>query len=62
MSKTITSIEGIGPVNQEKFAKADVKTVEALLEKGASKKGRKALADATGIDEGKILEIGRAHV
>ncbi|AGA79556.1 DUF4332 domain-containing protein [Echinicola vietnamensis] len=57
MSKTITSIEGIGPVNQEKFAKADVKTVEALLEKGASKKGRKALADATGIDEGKILDF-----
>ncbi|GGF27266.1 DUF4332 domain-containing protein [Echinicola rosea] len=57
MSKTITSIEGIGPVNQEKLAKAAVKTVEALLEKGASKKGRKALAEATGIDEGKILDF-----
>ncbi|QDH80633.1 DUF4332 domain-containing protein [Echinicola soli] len=57
MSKTITSIEGIGPAYQEKFAKATVKTVEALLEKGASKKGRKELAEATGIDEGKILDF-----
>ncbi|MBD8489416.1 DUF4332 domain-containing protein [Echinicola sp. CAU 1574] len=55
MSKTITSIEGIGPVNEEKLGKAGIKTVEALLEKGASKKGRKELAEVTGIDEHKIL-------
>ncbi|GGZ32651.1 hypothetical protein GCM10007049_27710 [Echinicola pacifica] len=57
MSKKITTIEGIGPVNEEKFAQAGVKTVESLLEKGASKKGRKELADATGIAEGKILDF-----
>lgn len=55
MSKTITSIEGIGPANEEKLAKAGIKTVEALLEKGASKKGRKEIAEATGIDESKVL-------
>jgi predicted flap endonuclease-1-like 5' DNA nuclease len=53
---TITDIEGIGPVFQEKLAAADIKTVESLLEKGASKSGRKAIADASGIDEGKILD------
>jgi predicted flap endonuclease-1-like 5' DNA nuclease len=53
---TITDIEGIGPVFQEKLAAADIKTVESLLEKGASKSGRKAIADASGIAEGKILD------
>jgi predicted flap endonuclease-1-like 5' DNA nuclease len=53
---TITDIEGIGPVFQEKLAAADIKTVESLLEKGASKSGRKAIANASDIDEGKILD------
>jgi predicted flap endonuclease-1-like 5' DNA nuclease len=30
--------------------------VEGLLEKGASKSGRKSIAEASGIDEGKILD------
>lgn len=51
----IVDIEGIGPVFAEKLTGAGIKTTEALLEKGASKKGRKELADATGIDEKKIL-------
>jgi len=56
MSKTITMIEGIGPVYKEKLAKAGISTVEALLEKGASKKGRKEIAEASGIGEGVILD------
>ena len=32
-----------------------IKTVEQLLEAGATKSGRKKLAETTGIDEGKIL-------
>lgn len=56
MSKNIEEIEGIGTVYQEKLVAAGVKTVEALLEEGASKSGRKKLADATGIDESKILK------
>lgn len=56
MSKTITEIEGIGPVFKEKLANAGIATVESLLEKGASKKGRKAIAELSGIDESKILD------
>lgn len=52
----ILSIEGIGPVYAEKLVAAGVKTVEALLEKGASLKGREMLAEVTGISEKLILE------
>jgi predicted flap endonuclease-1-like 5' DNA nuclease len=53
---TITDIEGIGPVFKEKLGAAGVATVESLLQKGASKPGRKAIAEASGLDEGKILD------
>jgi len=56
MGKKIAEIEGIGPVFSEKLSNAGVNTVEDLLEKGATRSGRKALAEATGIDEGKILK------
>lgn len=52
---SIIDIEGIGPVFQEKLAKAGITTVEGLLKEGASRKGRSSLAAATGIDEHKIL-------
>lgn len=55
MAKKITEIEGIGPVYQEKLAGTGVKTVEGLLEAGASKAGRKKLAEDSGLDESKIL-------
>lgn len=55
MGKVITMIEGIGPVNKEKLSAAGVKTVESLLEKGASKSGRAAIAVASGIGESQIL-------
>lgn len=55
MSKKITEIEGIGPAFAEKLAGAGVTTVEGLLEKGASKAGRKKLAESAGIDESKLL-------
>lgn len=51
----IIEIEGIGPQLAEKFNRVEIKTVEKLLEKGATKKGRQELAAATGIDEKKIL-------
>lgn len=53
---TITDIEGIGPVFKEKLAAAGVATVESLLKKGATKSGRKAIAEASGLDEGRILD------
>ena len=52
----IEEVEGIGPVFAEKLRGAGVESVEDLLEKGASRAGRVAIADATGIDGGKILE------
>jgi predicted flap endonuclease-1-like 5' DNA nuclease len=53
---SIKDIEGIGPVFQEKLAKAGITTVEGLLKEGASKKGRAAIAAGSDIDEGKILD------
>ena len=53
---SIVDIEGIGPVYQEKLAKAGIKTVEGLLKDGATKKGRVAIAQASDIDEGRILD------
>ncbi|AEL27984.1 DUF4332 domain-containing protein [Cyclobacterium marinum] len=55
MSHSITKIEGIGPVNKEKLSAAGIVTVEKLLEKGASKSGRKEISAASGIDEKIIL-------
>jgi predicted flap endonuclease-1-like 5' DNA nuclease len=52
----IVTIEGIGPVFAEKLAAAGAKTVESLLELAKDPKGRKALAEASGIDEAKILK------
>lgn len=55
MGKPITMIESIGPAMKEKLAAAGVTTVEGLLEKGATKAGRKSISDASGLDESKIL-------
>jgi predicted flap endonuclease-1-like 5' DNA nuclease len=55
MATKIIEIEGIGPVYAEKLTKAGVITVESLLDKGASRTGRKNLAEVSGVDEGKIL-------
>lgn len=55
MAKSIDAIEGIGEVYKGKLAEAGVKSVEGLLEAGATKAGRKKLAEASGVDESKIL-------
>lgn len=55
-SYKITEIEGIGDVYAKKLEPLGIKTVADLLEKGASRKGRKELAEATGIDESLILK------
>lgn len=57
MAYKISDIEGIGPALSEKLTAVGIKTVEALLERGGSKKGRKELAEASGIDEKKILSF-----
>lgn len=56
MAKNIVDIEGIGPAYATKLKeKAGIGTVEALLEAGASKSGRKSIAEKTGIDDKLIL-------
>lgn len=52
----IIDIEGIGPAQAEKLQKAGVRSIAALLKRGANAKGRKELAAATNIDEAKLLK------
>lgn len=56
MSYKIEEIEGIGPAYAEKLRAAGINTTEDLLEKGATAKGRKAIAEATEISEKLILK------
>ncbi|MCW5941831.1 MAG: DUF4332 domain-containing protein [Fimbriimonadaceae bacterium] len=59
----IESIEGIGPAQGAKLVAAGVKTQEALLEAGATPKGRDDLATKTGISEKLILKwVNRADL
>lgn len=51
----IKEIEGIGPVIGGKLEKAGIVTTEALLKEGASRSGRKKIADASGLSEGQVL-------
>lgn len=51
----VAEIEGIGPVYAEKLNAAGVNTTADLLARAATPKGRKELAEATGIDGSKIL-------
>ena len=53
----LTTIEGIGPAFAEKLMQANIKSCEALLEQGATSNGRSAIADASGIDAGRILKF-----
>lgn len=52
----IEEIEGIGPAYASKLQTAGVDTTDELLERGASRAGRKSLEGATGIDDKLILE------
>jgi predicted flap endonuclease-1-like 5' DNA nuclease len=53
---SIIDVEGIGKTYKEKLAKVNILTTDALLEAGATLKGRKDLADKTGIGDALILE------
>src|SRR5512136_767649 len=52
----IVDVEGIGPKYAEKLIKAGVASTDALLKAGATPKGRKNLAEKTGIGDALILE------
>ncbi|MGB5396875.1 MAG: DUF4332 domain-containing protein [Gammaproteobacteria bacterium] len=56
MSRKIQDVEGIGPKYAEILKQAGIDTTAKLLEAGADKQGRKALADKTSISETSILK------
>ncbi len=53
--KKIIDIEGVGEVYAQKLQDAGIKTVEQLLEQGATPKGRDQIAEKTGISGALIL-------
>ena len=55
MDYKIIDIEGVGDVYAEKLQAAGINKVSELLEKCAAPKGRKELAEATGISDKLIL-------
>jgi len=62
MTKLI-DIEGIGEAYAVKLKAVGIATVEALLEKGSTTKGRKELAEKTGISDALILKwVNRADL
>ncbi|MDR9451968.1 MAG: DUF4332 domain-containing protein [Acidimicrobiia bacterium] len=52
---TIDAIAGLDPKSATRFRKSRVRTTEALLKRAATRRGRKELAAATGLDEKQIL-------
>ncbi len=59
----IADIEGIGPAWAKKLGDAGVRTTDALLKNGGTRKARQALADTTGLAQTQILEwVNRADL
>ncbi|MBN1543809.1 DUF4332 domain-containing protein [candidate division KSB1 bacterium] len=52
----ISSIEGIGTTFEQKLKAVGIRSVNALLKRGATRKGRKELAEESGVDETMILK------
>ena len=55
-SNSIVEIEGVGDVYAKELAQIGVKTVQELLKRGNTPKGRKELEEATGIGPSLILQ------
>lgn len=51
----IEMIEGIGPASAQKLRQAGIRTCEALLKRGASRKGRAQIAAASGFSSSQVL-------
>ena len=56
MTYKVIEIEGVGDVYARKLESAGVRTTDDLLDKAATKKGREALAEESGISEKLILK------
>ena len=55
-SYSIMEIEGIGVTFKKKLQKVGIRTTGKLLERAANPKGRRQLAEESGIDESRILK------
>ena len=55
-SYSIIDIEGIGPTYAKKLKAVGISTTGALLKRAADPKGRKALAQESGVDEARLLK------
>lgn len=53
----ISDIEGIGPALEKKLHAAGIKSVNGLLKACCDKKGRKQMAEKSGIEEAKLLKF-----
>ncbi len=59
----ITKIEGIGPAYAKKLKSIRINTTAKLLERGATRQGRKEIEKETGISQSQVLEwINRADL
>lgn len=56
MSYPITDIEGIGPAYAERLKSLRIRTTSRLLEEAKSPRGRKSLAEKTGVEAKRILK------
>jgi len=56
MAYDIKDVQGIGPSFAEKLAAAKIGTTDDLLTHCGDPKGRKALAEKTGVDESRLLK------
>ena len=56
MSYKIEEIEGIGPANAKKLGKAGIKTTGGLLKLCCDRKGRRGIAEQTGVSEKQLLK------
>ena len=56
MTYRIQEIEGIGPSYASKLAGSGITNTKHLLDQCASAKGRKTVAQATGVDEARLLK------
>lgn len=60
---SIDAVEGIGHKQATKLRKARIRTTEALLKAGATRKGRRTIASSSDISEKLILEwVNRADL
>ncbi len=59
----LADIEGIGEVYAKKLEEIGISSIEELLEKGSTRKGRKEIAEKSGISEKLILKwLNRADL